>query len=86
MTYSLIAVILGVLAIVVPLFLATTTDTGFGAELAPQTLSERMKSLEERYGLGEAPTQSYFVGLLTVAIGFLAAVAAYSIVKAIFFH
>ncbi|MEM0007726.1 MAG: hypothetical protein QXP16_01700 [Candidatus Bathyarchaeia archaeon] len=86
LTYSLIAVILGVLAIVVPLFLAPTTDTGFGAELVPQTLSERMKSLEERYGLGEAPTQSYFVGLLTVAIGFLAAVAAYSIVKAIFFH
>ncbi|MEM2946941.1 MAG: hypothetical protein QXN96_01740 [Candidatus Bathyarchaeia archaeon] len=86
LTYSLIAVILGVVAIVVPLFLAPTTDTGFGAELAPQTLSERMKSFEEHYGLRGAPVQGYFVGLLTLVVGFAVAVVAHSIVKAIFFH
>ncbi|MEM1564165.1 MAG: hypothetical protein QW161_05790 [Candidatus Bathyarchaeia archaeon] len=86
LTYSLIAVTLGVLTIVIPLFIAPTTDMGFGAELAPQTLSERMKSIEEHYGPGEAPMQSYLVGLLTLVVGFTAAVAAYSIVKAIIFH
>lgn len=84
LTYSLIAVVLGVLAVVVPLFIAPSTDMGFGTELAPRTLSERMKSLEEYGGLGEAPTQIYFAGLLTLVVGFAAAVAAYSIVKAIF--
>ena len=86
LTYSLIAVVLGVLMVVVPLLIAPATDTSFGTELAPQTLSERMKSLEEHYGLGEAPTQSYFAGLLTLAVGFAVAMAAYSIVKAIFLH
>ena len=86
LTYSLIAVVLGVLAVVVPLFLAPTADMNFGIELAPQTLSEKMKSLEEHYGHGEAPTQSYFAGLLTLVVSLAAAVAAHSIVKAIFLH
>lgn len=86
LAYALIAVILGALAVVVPLFLAPVAQPDFGAKFAPQTIPERMKSLEELYGIREAPMQGVFIGLLTLAVGFAAALAAYSMVKAKFFY
>ncbi len=72
MVYSLVAVVLGLLAVVVPLFLAPALGTGFEARFVPMAVPERIKSLEELYGLG----------LLTFLVGFTVAMAVYFIFKA----
>ncbi|MEM0096560.1 MAG: hypothetical protein QW660_08010 [Candidatus Bathyarchaeia archaeon] len=85
LAYALIAVILGVLAVVVPLFLVPVAPD-FESKFAPQAIPKRMESLEELYGIRGAPMQGVFAGLLMLAVGFAAALAAYSITKARFFH
>jgi len=72
LVYSLVAVVLGVLAVMVPLFLTPALSTGFEANFGPMAVPERVKSLRELYGLG----------LLTFLVGFTAAMAAYFIFKA----
>jgi len=72
LVYSLVAVSLGVLAVMVPLFLMPALGTGFEARFVPMAVPERIKSLEELYGLG----------LLTFLVGFATAMAVYFIFKA----
>ncbi|MBS7608493.1 MAG: hypothetical protein QXL77_00030 [Candidatus Bathyarchaeia archaeon] len=86
LAYALIAVVLGVLAVVVPLFLVPVAPPDFESKFAPQAIPKRMESLEELYGIRGAPMQGVFAGLLMLAVGFAAALAAYSITKARFFH
>jgi len=82
LVYSLVAVVLGVLAVMVPLFLTPALGTGFEARFAPMAVQERIKSLEELYGLGKGPVQGCLAGLLTLMVGFAAAITAYFIIKA----
>lgn len=86
LAYALAAVVLGVLTVVVPLFLVPVAPPDFEAKFAPQSIPERMKSLEELYGIRGAPMQGVFAGLLMLTVGFTAALVAYFIVKAKFFH
>ncbi|MCS7123874.1 MAG: hypothetical protein NZ932_00430 [Candidatus Bathyarchaeota archaeon] len=54
LAYSLIAVFVGMLVVVVPLFLVPAVDMGLEAKFLPQFIPEKMRSLEEISGLGLA--------------------------------
>jgi hypothetical protein len=83
LVYALTAAVLGALLVVAPLFFVPLAEH-YGAEYAPQTLSERVKILEALYGLRGNAMQGYLTGIITFAVGLMTATVAYLLVKAKF--
>ena len=83
LVYALTATVLGALLVLAPLFFVPIVEH-YGAEYAPQTLSERIKTFEALYGLRGNAIQSYLTGIIVFAFSFATATAAYFLVKARF--
>ena len=83
LVYALTAAVLGALLVVAPLFFLPIVEN-YGTEYAPQTLSERIKTLEALYGLRGNAIQGYLTGIITFAVSFVTATVAYLLMKAKF--
>ncbi len=84
--YALTAVILGILLVVTPFFLAPTIENleYHKAESIPQTFSEKTKAFEHAYEPRENVAQSLFNNILIFTAGFAVAFIVHLLVKAKF--